>query len=104
MSLTREEILAQNIPPMEEASAWGGTVWLRGIPLSDALALLSEDDDEHRGVLLLEAAVVDEDGKPIFKKGDVANLQLSEDIDRLLAKAVEINPLFQRAGDDEEGN
>lgn len=104
MSLTREEILAKNAPQMEEAEVWGGTVWVRTIVVADALKLLEQESDAHRGLLLLEQAVVDEDGNRLFQDGDVQQLQFTEDLQNLLAKAVEVNPMFQTTGDDDEGN
>jgi hypothetical protein len=106
MSLTREQILEKNTPAKQEMEvpAWGGSVWLQTVPLGETLELLEQETDAHRGLMLLERAVVNEEGGHVFKPGDVEKLLFTPGLEDLLAKAIELNPMFQRTEEDEPGN
>lgn len=114
MFLDRAAIIgAQDLKTIDiEVPEWGGTVRLRMLTASERFAVndaanaSGEFDPSVFQTVLIERTAVNEDGSPLFDKGDSAALgaKCSSAIATVFAAAAELNGLGPKSTDAAEKN
>ena len=110
--LSKEDILsAKDLKTKDvEVPEWGGAVRVRTMTGADRMKfqhLVSAKGKKESGVIeaLLIAAVVDDNGEPLFSADDLAALQSksTKAIQRVFEAAAELNGLTDKSIDDLSG-
>jgi hypothetical protein len=112
--LNRAEIIgAQDLKTVDvDVPEWGGTVRLRMLSAAERFAVNEaanvggEFDPATFQTTLIERTAVNEDGTPVFDKGDAAALaaKSSGAISRVFEAAAQLNGLGPKPTDAAEGN
>ena len=115
MALTVADIRAASPAPVPfEVPEWGGTVYIRKLPLTLRFEIIEAAGDDESALLsaewlirLVMGAVVDEDGEPIFGKDDaefLANEADAEVVGNVANEVLRVAGLTATALEDAAGN